>query len=114
MFDQLLQTVKEHLEGNAAVVSSIPQKDSDAIHQEIANAIANNMDGVKEDWIASMLPGCSLNDIVQNLIKTLSGKFNLSSETVNTITAQLPCIVKCFLHKNNMHNFLGDSFNLYK
>ncbi|HEX4850359.1 MAG TPA: hypothetical protein VFV08_06110, partial [Puia sp.] len=43
MFDEILQTVKEHLGNNPEVSSAIPSEHTDAVHTEIANHINNSL-----------------------------------------------------------------------
>ena len=43
MFDQILSMIKEHLGNNAAISSAIPAGQEDALHQEIANPVTNDL-----------------------------------------------------------------------
>src|SRR5258706_6849785 len=45
MFEQILQVVKEHMSSNPQLAESIPPEHMDAVHQEIATHIHENLQG---------------------------------------------------------------------
>jgi hypothetical protein len=43
MFEQVLDLVKEYIGNNTQATAAIPQDQADAVHQEIANHVANGL-----------------------------------------------------------------------
>ena len=43
MFDQILNLVKEHLESNPEIANAIPEDQKEAVHEEIANHLTQNL-----------------------------------------------------------------------
>ncbi|MDE3214185.1 MAG: hypothetical protein KGM98_13195 [Bacteroidota bacterium] len=107
MLDDILQMVKEHLGNNPAVAAAIPADQADAIHQEIAQHISNNMPaqaasggggllggimGKLESEIAGGGPVASA--IEGSLVNSLTTKFGLPPSVTGAIAGALPGLLQ--------------------
>ena len=109
MFDQVLQTVKQHLGSSPEVASKIPPEHADAVHQEVANGVT---DGLKENAMGGGLGGMvssftgggsggagtggMIEKVTSSVAPRLNGKFGLSPDAVKSITGAIPGIVQKF------------------
>ena len=116
MFDDILKAVKDHFADNPKLAAAIPADQHDAVHNEIANHIANNLP-------AQNAPGSSSggtgdfsgllsklgNEITSNnpiinaigggLVSSLASKFGLGSAATGAIAASLPGLLQRFAPK---------------
>ena len=110
MFDQILNLVKEHLESNPEVANAIPEDQKQAVHEEIANHLTQNLaaeapqqGGIGgllsklQGGVASASPVTSA--IEGGLAGTLANKFGLSPAITGAIAAILPGILQKFANK---------------
>lgn len=114
MFDEILKAVKDHFAENPALAASIPPEQHDALHNELASHIANNLSGQGassgnqestfgsmsgmlgklEEQITSGNP--IVNAIGGALVGSLASKFGLGSATSGAIAASLPALLQKF------------------
>jgi hypothetical protein len=89
MFDEILQTVKEHLNNNPQISSTIPADKQDAVHNEIADHITNGLQqhtasqssfgGLLSSLEQQMAAGGTLTNAIEGgLVSSLASKFGLS------------------------------------
>lgn len=111
MFDQILQTVKEHLGNNPQINSAIPADKQDEVHQEIASHIQNGLQNQAQGGgLLSMLQGAIssgsplTNAIEGGLAGSLASKFGLPPMATGAIAGALPGILQKFAHKVNDPN----------
>jgi len=125
MFEQILQSVKEHLGNNPELAAAIPAEHADAIHQEIATHIHDNiqsqtpaaetgapaglglgnlgnMAGGFLSNIESSLAsgGIGTSAITGGLVGALSSKFGLSPAISGAIAAAVPGLLQKLVQKN--------------
>jgi len=114
MFDEILNLVKEHL-GNHPDVAPAIQGQEDAIHNEIATHVANNIANPAaastnaggllstiENSIAS--GGPVVNAIEGGLINSLTTKFGLPPSITGALAGALPGILQKFASKQVQPN----------
>jgi hypothetical protein len=112
MFDQILQTIKEHLGNNPEISSAIPAGQQDAIHREIATHVNNGLQNQAAlqggaGGLLSMLEGSIasgsplVNAIEGGLAGSLGSKFGLSPVVTGAIAATLPGILQKLVHQAN-------------
>lgn len=124
MFDEILKTVKEHFAENPHITADVPADQHDALHNEIAEHVANNLSSaapgammVQSDALGALsLPGGlggildKLKDslasggpvvsaIEGGLIGSLASKFGLSPGISGAIAAALPGLLQKFAGK---------------
>ncbi|MGI4728785.1 MAG: hypothetical protein ACRYGB_09455 [Janthinobacterium lividum] len=115
MFDQILQLVKDQINGNSSASSAIPAGQEDAVHQEIANHINNGLQSQATEQggaggLLSMLTGGVTSGspitsaIEGGLASSLGSKFGLPPMATGAIAAALPGILQKFAHKANDPN----------
>jgi hypothetical protein len=110
MFDEILKAVKDHFAENPQIAASIPADQHDAVHNEIATHIANNLPnqesaaggmsgilGKLENEIASGNP--VVNAVAGGLVGSLASKFGLGSAVSGAIAASLPALLQKFVSK---------------
>lgn len=119
MFDDILKLVKDHFENHPDVAPNIPPDQADAIHNEIANHIANtvtaNASGTTaipatpgqgglsgiistvENAVAS--GGVGVSAIEGGLVSSLASKFGLPPSITGAISGALPGLLQRFMHK---------------
>ena len=115
MFEQILQSVKDHLGNNPELAAAIPPEHADAIHQEIASHIHENMQsqapaeeagapaGLGLGSLGNMASGFLSNiesslasggigtsAVAGGLVGALSSKFGLSPAITGAIAAAVP------------------------
>lgn len=111
MFDQILQLVKEHINGNPELAGVIPAEHADAIHHEIASHLSNQlqhpapaqggMGGILSEIESSLGSGnLATNAITGGLVGSLAGRFGLSPAITGAITAALPGLIQKYINKN--------------
>jgi hypothetical protein len=121
MFDDILKMVKEHLGNNPEVSNAIPEEHADAVHNEIANHIANNLSGAQPaagglGGMAGGLGGMA-SGLLQNLegkvaeggpvvsaiegglVSSLTSKFGLPPSVTGAIAGALPGLLQKFANK---------------
>ncbi|HTQ64552.1 MAG TPA: hypothetical protein VMI12_07120 [Puia sp.] len=115
MFDEILKAVKEHFAENPQLAANIPADQHDAVHNEIATHIANNLSnqsapapsgesggfsnilGKLENEITSGNP--VVNAIGGALVGSLTSKLGLGSAASGAIAASLPALLQKFASK---------------
>jgi hypothetical protein len=112
MFEQILQSVKEHLENNPQLTQNIPSDKADDIHREIATHINNGLQnqqvaqgssgGLLSQFENSLSSGNLLTSSISGgLIGSLGSKFGLSPAITGAIAASLPGLLQKFTHRND-------------
>ncbi len=112
MFEQILQSVKEHLENNPQLTQNIPGDKADDVHREIATHINNGLQnqqgsqgsagGLLSQFENSLSSGNLLTSSISGgLIGSLGSKFGLSPAITGAIAASLPGLLQRFTHKND-------------
>lgn len=101
MFDQVLQLIKEHIGSDPNASSAIPSEHSEAVHKEIASGITEGLkNNLSAGGIGTMLSSftgggnAAATGISETVASRLRGKFGLSEEAINSITAAIPGIVQ--------------------
>jgi hypothetical protein len=112
MFDQILELVKEHLGNNPQIAAAIPAGQEEAVHNEIANHVANSLStqpsesssgfggllSKLEGGIASGSPVTSA--IEGGLVSSLASKFGLPPSVTGAIAGALPGLLQKFANKS--------------
>lgn len=115
MFDEILNTVKEHLANNPQVTANIPAEQQEAVHNEIANHIANQvatqnaattgtgeMGGLLGKFESMLTSGSPVVNAVEGgLVASLASKFGLGPAVTGAIAASLPALMQKISHKSN-------------
>jgi hypothetical protein len=121
MFEEILQAVKEHMSNNPQLAEAIPPEQMEAVHQEIATHIHENLQssggapaapatsGATEGFggILSSLEnslssgGIGTSAITGGLVGGLASKFGLPAAVTGAIAAAVPGLLQKFLHKDN-------------
>ena len=115
MFDQILNLVKDHMGSNPQLSSAIPAGQEDAVHQEIANHVANGLQsqaasaggagGLMSMLSGGMGSGSPLTSAIEGgLVGSLGTKFGLPPMATGAIAAALPGLLQKFAHKANDPN----------
>lgn len=110
MFDQILNLVKEHLGNNPQVAGAIPADKADAVHQEIASHVTDNLksgagiQGGIGDLLSKFTGGVESGSPVTSAITgglagSLASKFNLPPAVVGAISGAIPGILQKFAQK---------------
>jgi len=110
MFDQILDLVKEHLESDPKVANAIPEDQKNAVHEEIANHITQNLatQAPQQGGIGGLLSKLQsgvgsgsplVSGIEGGLVGTLANKFGLSPAVTGAIAGILPGILQKFANK---------------
>jgi hypothetical protein len=110
MFEDILKAVKDHFAENPQIAAAIPVDQHDAVHNEIATHIANNLPsqesaggsmsgllGKLENEIAAGNP--VINAVAGGLVGSLASKFGLGSAVSGAIAASLPALLQKFVAK---------------
>lgn len=128
MFEQILQSVKEHLSNNPELAAAIPAEHADAVHQAIAEHIHENLQNQPsseeaapaaagsglglgnlgnmaggflsniENSLAS--GGIGTSAITGGLVGALSSKFGLPAAVTGAIAAAVPGLLQKLVQKN--------------
>ncbi len=113
MFEQILDLVKEHIGNDPQIAASIPGEHTEAIHQEIAAQIHDNLQnqgtapGVAGGGLLSTIEnslasgGLATSAITGSLVGALSSKFGLSPAVSGAIAAAVPGLMEKFIHKTD-------------
>ena len=110
MFDQILDLVKDHLGNNPQVANAIPADKEDAVHQEVASHITNNLKneagaqggigGLLSKFTGGVESGSTVTSaITGGLAGSLASKFNLPPAVVGAISGAIPGLLQKFAHK---------------
>lgn len=107
MFDEILQMVKEHM-GNNPAVANLPPDQADALHNEIANHIANNMTdapaqggGILSSLESAIGGGGNITNAIEGgLVSSLASKFGLPPSITGAIAGALPGLLQKFTNRN--------------
>jgi len=112
MFDDILQTVKEHLNNNPQISSAIPADKQDAVHNEIAGHITSGLQqgATSQSGFGSLLSsleqkmaagGTVTNAIEGGLVGSLASKFGLSPMVTGAIAGALPGIIQKYMQQRH-------------
>ena len=104
--------VKEHLGNNLQVASAVPENQKDAVHNEIAHHITNNLKSEAATQggaggLLSMLQGAVTSGspvtgaIEGGLVSSLTSKFGLLPMVTGAIAGALPGLLQKFAQKAN-------------
>jgi len=115
MFDQILELVKEHLGNNPHVASSIPENEKDAVNNEIAHHITNNLKseastqggagGLLSKLQGMVASGSLVTGAIEGgLVSSLTSKFGLPPIVTGAIAGALPGLLQKFAQKANYPN----------
>ncbi|MBN9383276.1 MAG: hypothetical protein J0H74_21150 [Chitinophagaceae bacterium] len=127
MFEQILQAVKEHLGNNPELAAAIPPEHAEALHNEIATQIhenlqnqasaagqtapaaegsglLDNLGGKASELLHSIEGSLSSGGIgtsaaAGGLVGALSSKFGLPSAVTGAIAAAVPGLIQKFMQK---------------
>ena len=111
MFDDILNEVKNAF-GNHPEITSLPQEQQDAIHNEIANHVNNTVQSQSTPsesgggGLLSSLEGMLTSNspitgaIEGGLVSSLASKFGMSPAFTGAISGALPGLIEKFTHKN--------------
>lgn len=115
MFDEILKMVKDHLGNNEQVSSNIPADQQDAVHQEVATQVTNELKnqataqggagGLLATLQGAITSGSPIvNAIEGGLVGTLASKFGFGPGVTGAIAGALPGLLQKFVHKANDPN----------
>lgn len=111
MFDEILQSVKEHLSNNPELASLIPAGQADAIHKEIATHLASGVSaqpsgsgsmfgGILSKIESSVAGGGAVTSAIEGgLVNSLATKFGLPPSITGAIAGALPGILQKYVSK---------------
>ena len=115
MFDEILKMVKDHFNNNPELSSSIPADQKDAVHNEVATQITNELknQATQQGGAGGLLAklentiaagGTGVNAIEGGLVGGLMSKFGLPPSVTGAIAGALPSLLQKFVHKANDPN----------
>jgi len=115
MFDDILKMVKDHFNNNPELSSSIPADQQDAVHNEVATQMTNELkkQASQEGGAGGLLSklentiasgGTGVNAIEGGLVGGLLSKFGLPAAVTGAIAGALPSLLQKFVHKANDPN----------
>ena len=99
MFDQILALVKEQMGNSPEIAAAIPAHQQDAVQNEIASHVTNNVQNQGAGGVLSMLGGAggiNIESITAGLAEKLTSKFGLPASVTSSIVAALPGLVQKF------------------
>lgn len=111
MFDQILQLVKEHIANNPEIAAAIPAGQEDAVHNEIATHLANNINtqpaggggmlgGILSSLESGVASGSPVTSAIEGgLVSSLASKFGLPPSVTGAIAGALPGILQKYASK---------------
>lgn len=104
MFDEILQMVKDHLSNDPQVAAAVPPEQQEALHNEIANHIANNVqpqEGSSGGGLLGMLGSGNplMSGVEGGLVSMLTNKMGLDPAASGAISAALPALLAKFGQK---------------
>ncbi|GGB25011.1 hypothetical protein [Puia dinghuensis] len=118
MFEEILNTVKQHFAENPEIAQHIPADQQEAIHNEIATHVANNMPASGETGGGGAASGGGLlsglfgkveaaissgNPIASavegGLVASLTSKFGLPAAATGAIAGALPGLLQKLMNK---------------
>jgi hypothetical protein len=110
MFEEILNTVKQHFAENPEIAQHIPAEQQEEIHNEIANHVANAANppvgaesllggllGKLESAIGGNNPIAGA--VEGGLVSSLAAKFGLSPAATGAIAGALPGLLQKVMHK---------------
>lgn len=116
MFDEILQLVKEHLGNNPQVAAAIPADQQDAVHNEIAHHVTNNLakksagnSGMFGNVLSKLESGVATGSpmtsaIEGGLVSSLANKFGLTPAITGAIAGALPGLLQKYAMKKAAGN----------
>ncbi len=110
MFDEILNTVREHIGGIPEVQQHVPAEKQEDLHREIATQVDSHLSpqaatgsegGGMFSGLSGMLSnGGTLTNLMEGgLIGSLTSKFGLSPAVSGAIAASLPGLIQKFLNR---------------
>ena len=114
MFDEILKMVKDRL-GNDPQVSSLPADQQDAVHNEVAGHVTDQLKrqavaeggagGLLAKLQESLTSGSPVVSAIEGgLVGSLGSRFGLSPAITGAIAGALPGLLQKFVHKANDPN----------
>jgi len=114
MFEEILKMVKDHL-GNNKEVSSLPADQQNAVHEEVANHVTNELQnqatamGGAGGLLTSLQSAVTSNSpvvgaIEGGLVSSLASKLGLPPMITGAISGALPGLLSKFVSKANDPN----------
>ena len=115
MFDEILKMVKDRLGNDPQVSSAIPVDQQDAVHNEVAGkitdqiknqaAVSGGAEGLLAKLQSALTSGSPMVSAIEGgVVGSLGSKFGLSPMVTGAIAGALPGLLQKFLHKANDPN----------
>jgi hypothetical protein len=115
MFDEILKMVKDRLGNDPHVSSAIPADQQDAVHNEVAGHVTDQLkqQAVREGGAGGLLAKLQeslasgspvVSAIEGGLVGSLGSRFGLSPAITGAIAGALPGLLQKFVHKANDPN----------
>jgi hypothetical protein len=115
MFDEVLKMVKDHFNSNPELSSSIPADQQDAVHNEVAAHMTNELKsqatqqggagGLLSKLESSIASGGPVVSAIEGgLVGGLMSKFGLPASVTGAIAGALPSLLQKFVNKANDPN----------
>ena len=115
MFDEILKMVKDRLGNDPQVSSAIPADQQDAVHNEIAGHVTDQLKrqavaeggagGLLAKLQESLTSGSPVVSAIEGgLVGSLGSRFGLSPAVTGAIAGALPGLLQKFVHKANDPN----------
>ena len=115
MFDEILKMVKDRLGNDPQVSSAIPADQQDAVHNEVAGHVTDQLkrqaaaEGGAGGLLAKLQEGLTsgspvVSAIEGGLVGSLGSRFGLSPAVTGAIAGALPGLLQKFVHKANDPN----------
>lgn len=115
MFDEILKMVKDRLGNDPQVSSAIPADQQDAVHNEIAGHVTDQLKrqavaaggagGLLAKLQESLASGSPVVSAIEGgLVGSLGSRFGLSPAITGAIAGALPGLLQKFVHKANDPN----------
>jgi hypothetical protein len=115
MFDEILKMVKDRLGNDPQVSSAIPADQQDAVHNEVAGHVTDQLKrqavaeggagGLLAKLQESLTSGSPVVSAIEGgLVGSLGSRFGLSPAVTGAIAGALPGLLQKFVHKANDPN----------
>lgn len=112
MFDQILNMVKDQLDGNPEVAAAVPPEKADAVKREVATHInegikngavtEGGVGGLLSSLTGSLASGSPVTGAISGgLVASLGSKFGLPPLVTGAIAGALPGLLQKFANKAN-------------
>jgi hypothetical protein len=115
MFDEILKMVKDQFGNNPQISSAIPADQQDAVHNEVAAHVTNQLKaqavaaggagGLLAQLQSALTSGSPVVSAIEGgLVGSLGSRFGLSPMVTGAIAGALPGLLQKFVHKANDPN----------